>query len=162
VTLLIHIFAWSFAASSLGVAQKVNQKVVAQPSEMRVNKKMEREILKMEDQLRRALVKCDTVMLDRILADYYADAYEGSERAIAKKGTIARCKDGAGIYYAIDDERDLSVRVDIVVIEGISRVNSGNKEAEPKLRVKRYWTKKEGRWQLIAQTKQPFDKEQEK
>jgi hypothetical protein len=160
VSLLIHIFAWSFAVSSLAVTQKANQKVAPRPSEVRVDKKIEREILKMEDQLRRALVKCDTVMLERILADYYADAYEGSERAIAKKGTIARCKDNTGIYYSIDEERDLSARVDIVVIEGISRVNSGNKEQEP-LRVKRYWTKKEGRWRLIAQTKQPFDREQE-
>jgi hypothetical protein len=139
-------------------------------SESRPSKKIAREILKMESQLKEALAKCNTVLLDRLLADYYADSYEGSERAVGKKGTIQRCKDDLVVYYSIDGDLKLTVRADIVFVEGISkaRPNSGtqtdvgletdagrdNRERQ-EVRVKRLWTKKDGRWLLIAQSIEP-------
>lgn len=152
------------APASLVSAQK---KPLPPTSETHPNKKIERELLKMESQLKEALEKCNTKSLDRLLADYYADSYEGGDRATGKKWTIEHCRDGVVPYYSIDEDRELSVRVDIVFIEGISKVRPDdkagrdNKEREKEVRVKRLWTKKNGRWLLIAQTLEPMDEETE-
>jgi hypothetical protein len=54
-----------------------------------VDKRLAREILKMEDQLRQASLNCDATSLDRLLADYFASAYEGSEKGTSKRATLA-------------------------------------------------------------------------
>ena len=136
--------------------------MVTKPSARRANKNLEREILKMEDQLGKALTTRDTVSLDRILADSYADSLEGSDRAISKRGTIARCRNGVVPYYSIDGERTISVRVNMVVVEGVSSIGPDDEKLddiknEERTRVKRYWTKKDGRWRLTAQTRLPID-----
>ena len=160
------ILALAVLIASLPLAFGQN-KPVPPNSEARPSKKIAREILKMESQLKQALAKCNTVLLDRLLADYYADSSEGSERAVGKKSTIERCRDDSVHYYSIDEDLKLTVRADIVFVEGISKVrrNSGtqtdvgletdagrdNNERE-EVRVKRLWTKKDGRWLLIAQS----------
>jgi hypothetical protein len=165
--LLILTLAVLIATSPLAIGQK---KPVLPSSEARPSKKVAREILKMESQLKQALAECNTGLLDRLLADYYADSYEGSERAVGKKWTIERCKVDSVPYYSIDEDLKLTVRADIVFVEGISKVkpNSGthtdagletdagreNRERE-EVRVKRLWTKKDGRWLLIAQSIEP-------
>jgi hypothetical protein len=165
--LLILALALLIATSPLAGGQK---KPLPPKSESPPGKKVAREILKMESQLKQALAKCDTSLLDRLLADYYADSYEGSDRAVGKKGTIQRCKADSVPYYSIDEDLKLTVRADIVFVEGISKVrpNSGthtdvgpetdagrdNRERE-EVRVKRLWTKKDGRWLLIAQSIEP-------
>ncbi|MGA9997241.1 MAG: nuclear transport factor 2 family protein [Pyrinomonadaceae bacterium] len=164
---ILLALALLFASAPLVVGQK---KPLPPTSEAPPSKKIEREILKMESQLKQALEKCNTASLNRILADYYADSEEGSERAVGKKWTIDHCRDGEVRYYSIDEDRELSVRVDIVFIEGVSKVrpNPGasagrdEKEREKEVRVKRLWTKKGGRWLLIAQTLGPMDEETEK
>lgn len=162
--LLILVLAVLIASSPLAVGQK---KPVPPSSEARPSKKIAREILKMESQLKQALEKCNTELLDRLLADYYADSYEGSESAFGKKRTIQRCQDDSVPYYSIDEDLKLTVRADIVFVEGISKVkpNSGtdtdtrpetdagrDKREREEVRVKRLWTKKGGRWLLIAQS----------
>jgi hypothetical protein len=169
--LLSLTLAALIATSPLAVGQK---KPVTPKSESPPSKKVAREILKMESQLKQALAKCNTVLLERLLADYYADSYEGSGRAVGKKGTIQRCKDDSVPYYSIDEDLKLTVRADIVFVEGISKVkpNSGiqtdagreadagrddsrNTREREEVRVKRLWTKKDGRWLLIAQSIEP-------
>lgn len=165
--LLIFAVAVLIVSSPLVVGQK---KTVPPGSEARPSKKITQEILKMESQLKQALAKCNTALLDRLLADYYADSYEGSGSAVGKKRTIERCRDDSVPYYSIDEGLKLTVRAGIVFVEGISKVrpNSGphtdavletdagreNRERE-EIRVKRLWTKKGGRWLLIAQSIDP-------
>ena len=151
-----------FAAATHAGAQSPAEEPASKTIRTRIDKKLEREILKMEDQLRQATLKCDPTSLDRLLADYFASAYEGSERGTSKKDTLALCRAGTLSYYGIEDERTMSVRSEIVVIEGDSkaqqRSGTDNKE-ESEAHVKRLWTKKAGRWLLIAQTLQPLEKE---
>lgn len=156
--LFILTLALLFATSSPVSSQSPNAKQPASTaSQTRAEKKLEREILKVESQFRQALAKCDTAALERLLADYYADSYAGGGRAVGKKGTIARCHETSVPYYSIEKDRKISVRADIVVIEGYAeaRPESGSdvqEEERSDLFVKRYWTRKNGRWQLVAQT----------
>jgi hypothetical protein len=119
------------------------------------DKKLEREILKAENLLGHAIAKRDVTSLDKLLTDYYADAYEGSERAANKKATLARCKEGSLHFYRVKEKRTVTVSVDIVTVEGIA-AGSAQKESEDEkaatVHVKRLWTKKGGRWQLVGQT----------
>lgn len=166
------ILALMFLITAAALTAQAQKKPLPPTSEAQVSKKTEREILKVENQLKQALAKCNTASLERLLADYYADSYEGSEKAVGKKWTIEHCRDGAVPYYSIDEDRELSVRVDIVFIEGVSKVrpapglgekaDSEDKEGEKETRVKRLWTKKGGRWLLVAQMLEPVDEESEK
>jgi Domain of unknown function (DUF4440) len=162
--ILVLSIALLLGAWPVAIDQKSNRKAVSEPAELRADKKLEREILAVENQFRLALNNRDTTTLDRLLADYYSDSFEGSDRAISKKGTLARCRDGLATYYAINSKRKVTVRVDLVIIEGISNVSSVSSGTDEKEQtwVKRYWTKKDGRWQLVSQTKTPMDAESEK
>ncbi len=149
-------------ALSLGIAPALHasqQRAKAKPaatasSETSADRKTEREILRMESQLREAIARRNVALLDRLLADYYADSFEGTNHAVGKKGTLARCKGGDLRYYSIDEERRISVRADIVTVEGITRSGhrTEGRESDREVSVRRLWTKKDGRWQLVAQT----------
>ncbi|HEY6230084.1 MAG TPA: nuclear transport factor 2 family protein [Pyrinomonadaceae bacterium] len=127
-------------------------------------KKLEREILKAEASLGNAIVRRDAKLLERLLTDYYADAFEGSERATNKKATLNRCRNGELQFYGITEHRTISSSVDIVTIEGIGG-RRGHKEGGPEkaaeVHVKRLWTKKDGRWQLVGQTIGPVEEDSE-
>jgi ketosteroid isomerase-like protein len=130
-----------------------------------MDKRVEREINKAEDQLERAIRKRDVASLDLLLADYYADAYEGSERAVSKRGTLAKCKAGTLSYYRIEAEKRLSVRGDLIQVEGLVRMEEKlgtDTVMESDIRLKRLWTKKGGRWLLISQTLEPINPGQRK
>jgi hypothetical protein len=151
----------SLAVASTTVAQKVKGKQSSAISQTGVSKKLEREILNAENQLRQAIARRDTALLGHLLTDYYADTYEGSDRAVSKNVTMARCKSGGLQYYSIEENREISVRADIVVIEGLSHTTSGANDAMVgrQVHVKRLWTKKQGSWQLVAQVLEPSGKE---
>src|SRR5258708_5682702 len=83
-----------------------------------VDKKTEREILAMENQLKQGITKPDSKLLNRILAEYYADSFEGSERAAGKKWAISHAGDPAVPYFSIDEDMRIFRRADIVFIEG--------------------------------------------
>lgn len=127
------------------------------------DKKLEREILKAEMLLGKAIAGRNATALEKLLTDYYADAFEGSERAINKRATLARCKDGSLQFYRIDEERTITLSSDIVTVEGKAadpehEKNRAEKEAD--VHVKRLWTKKKGRWQLVGQTIGPAEEEE--
>jgi hypothetical protein len=61
--------------------------------------------------------------------------------------------------YQIEEDQKFTVRVDIMQIEGVSKSKHANGEAE--IHVTRQWTKKDGRWQLIAQTVRPLEEDAE-
>jgi hypothetical protein len=151
----------SLAFASTIVAQQAQWKRAQATSQSRADKKLEREILSAENQFRQAIVKRDATRIERILADYYADTYEGSDRAVSKKLAVTRYQNGVLPYYSIDENRKISVRADIVVIEGISHTHksvTNDVESGRQTYVKRIWTKKQGSWLLIAQTLETLEK----
>src|SRR5260370_10226468 len=160
--LLNFCLALLFVSSSPAWGQRPVEEPISRTTRTRVDKRLAREILKMEDQLRQASLKCDAASLDRLLADYFDSAYEGSEKGTSKRATLALCRAGTLSYYEIEDEKAINVRSEIVVIEGNSkapqRSGTDNKE-ESEIHVKRLWTKKDSRWLLVAQTLQPLEKE---
>src|SRR6266851_8004577 len=122
---------------------------------VRIDKKLEREIRAAEDRLRRAIEKKDAASLDLLLADYYADGYEGSERAVGKKATLAKCKSGALHFYEIEKAGKLTVRGDLIQVEGVAQEEANTRvdnEFAADVHVTRLWTRKNGGWKLIAQT----------
>jgi hypothetical protein len=135
------------------------QSNAAAPAKTSNDKRLEREIKTAEARLGKAIRKKDTVALEKLLADYYADSYEGSERAVGKKRTIENCKSGLLRYYQIEEDQKFTVRLEIMQIEGTSKFKEANRESE--IYVTRLWTKKDGRWQLIAQTLRPHEEESE-
>jgi ketosteroid isomerase-like protein len=154
-----------FMTSLPGTAPDTFSAAAQQESKAQSAKKLEREILKAENQLGNAIGKRDVASLDKLLTDYYADSYEGEARAEIKATTLARCREGTLHFYRIDHEREIEARADIVRIEGIaklSRKSPAGSERNSEIRVKRLWTKKDGRWQLVAQTVGPVDEESEK
>ena len=150
--ILLTVF---LSVTSLGGQQS---KVVV-PAKTSNDKKLEREIKTAEARLGKAIRKRDTVALEKLLADYYADSHEGSERAIGKQRTIANLKSGLLRYYQIEEDQKFTVNAEIMQIEGVSKFKEANQESE--VYVTRLWTKKDGRWQLIAQTLRPAHEEAE-
>jgi uncharacterized protein DUF4440 len=135
------------------------QSKVAAPAKTSNDKKLEHEIKTAEARLGKAIRKRDTVALEKLLADYYADSHEGSERAIGKQRTIANLKSGLLRYYQIHEGQKFSVSAEIMQIEGVSKFQEANRQSE--VYVTRLWTRKDGRWQLIAQTLRPLNEEAE-
>jgi hypothetical protein len=147
------------------MAQTGARPAAVSTSKSRIDKRLEREINKAEDQLEQAIRKRDVTSLDLLLADHYADAYEGSERAVSKRAALARCGAGTLYYYKIEDEKKLTVRGDIIQVEGIARMEQKmetDTKTETDVHLKRLWTKKGGRWLLIAQILQPINPESKK
>jgi hypothetical protein len=162
--LLVLTILLSVAVSSTAVAQKAKRQPVTAASQPHLNRQLEREILGVESQLGEAIKKRDARLLDRLLTDYFTNSLEGTDRGIGKKVTIAGFQNGELPYYPIDEGRKLSLRIaDLVVIEGISNTRAGEKHraAERQVHVTRFWTKRDGRWQLISQSIGPPDKESE-
>lgn len=150
--------------SSLAVTQTNEPDSLRTPG-IRVDKKVQREILKMEANFGRAIQRRDAASLNRLLADYYADGNEGGKTAMAKEATLAHCKAGTLPHYPIQKGRKFTPRSGIVEIEGISRrkqtLITDNDSAEL-IRVRRMWIKKNGNWLLIAQTIGPVEPNAEK
>ena len=154
-----------FLLSAQPVAQTGPSPSAVSRSKSRIDKRVESEVNKAEDQLEQAIRKRDVAALDLLLADYFADAYEGSEHAFGKRAMLAKCRTGTLDYYKIKTEKKLSVRGDIIQVEGLTRIEEKSKtdrETETDIRLKRLWTKTGGRWLLIAQTLEPINRESKK
>jgi hypothetical protein len=162
--ILIATLSLAVLASLSGIAQPAPSSAL-QKSKTSSNQKLEREILKAENLLGKAIAKRDARALDKILTDYYADSYEGAERATTKKTALDRCFDGTLEFYRINSERTITRSADIVTVEGVGRSerqSESKPESESEVRVKRLWTKKNGRWQLVAQSLDLAEEESEK
>jgi hypothetical protein len=137
-------------------------------AQTRAEKKMGREISRVEEQLRKAIVKRDVKSLDKLLAEYYADSKEGSERATGKKAALEKCKAGRLPFYEIEDDRKLTFRGShIVQVEGMSMIKPGSlahserSDLGSEAHVVRLWSRESGRWSLISQTVGPAEEEGE-
>ena len=162
-TVLLLLFFSS--AISTRTQTRRDELPLSPPKTVRVDKKLEREIRAAEDRLRLAIEKRDPDSLNLVLADYYADSHEGSDRAIGKETTLAKCKSGRLHFYQIEKDRKLTVRAELVQVTGVAREEEGKLQSDndfaADVYVTRLWTKKDGRWQLIAQTLRPLEKESE-
>jgi ketosteroid isomerase-like protein len=162
---LINLILMIALITTPALAQSTVSKGVSPKRQTASQKKLEREILKAEDLLGKAIARCDATALNKLLTDYYADAFEGSERAFNKKATIVRCKNGSLRFYRVNEKRTISVSADIVTVEGnaaAAGLKETQAEKETDVHVTRLWTKKDGRWQLVGQTVGPVDDESER
>ncbi len=158
--LLIPIFVLAIHATATTVSSSQAQSAA--------EKKLSREISRAEEQLRKAIVKKDVKSLDKLLAEYYADSREGSERATGKKAALEKCKAGRLPFYDIEEDRKLTFRgSQIVQVEGMSMIKPGSlahsesNDLGAEAHVVRLWSRESGRWNLISQTVGPAEEEGE-
>jgi len=162
---ILTAILWLVVLTSLSAIAQPVPAGATQATKTGSSKKLEREILKAESLLGKAIAKRDVKALDKMLTDYYADSYEGSERASTKKTALDRCLGGTLEFYGIDSERTITSSADIVTVEGVARSerkSQSGAESESEVRVKRLWTKKNGRWQLVAQSLDAAEEETER
>ncbi len=111
-----------------------------------------KELLEAEARLAAAIEKRDVAVLDELLAEYYADSRNRAKRAYNKRGTLARCRDGQLPAYPLEPGAQLTRSGDVITIEGrAKRTGVELSDAGEVVAVRHLWTKKDGRWLLIAQ-----------
>ena len=129
-----------------------------------VDPKIAKEVLAMEEKFIHALEKRDAEALEKILADDFVDGYEGSDRALSKRGAISITKGEGLSIYRIEKDQHLSRSGTNILVEGLVKDNRSMVTDLPTEvhwgRVQRVWTQKEGRWQLLGQVR-PAREEQE-
>lgn len=124
--------------------------------------KEKKEVLEMEKKIRAAIEGQDTTTLQKILADTYFDTYEGSENAMSKSGTIARCKAGVLNFLVIEKEPQFTREVDGIIVEGEANVKPvavDDVKPERWVRVRRLWAKQGGAWLLMSQRRRLLEPE---
>jgi hypothetical protein len=132
-----------------------------------VDAKTREELQAAEKRFGTAIEKRDIAALSEILADYYADSYGDDERAVPKRGVIARAKAGTLFFYRIETDLRISVSAKTYTVAGNAIPPPpqfwSERAVEPKwVRVRRMWTKNGGRWILIMQNVQESDEEKER
>jgi len=139
-----------------------------------VDRKAIQQIIEAEKRIAVAIQKRDAATLDRLLDADYRHSFEGSERALSKKGALILCASGRLSSYAI--ERNLKFTRDRggVKLDGVARriPNAGagaeaetDSHTEPAQRwaeVHHWWLKKEKGWVLAEQVVTPIDGEAER
>jgi hypothetical protein len=121
----------------------------------KIDAKTEAELLQAEDRLINAIRNRDAKELEEILHPRYADAMEGSERAMVKRAVISRALEGRLPAYKIEKERKLVRSGDVFDVQGLANnVAQELTEDSPTEKwafVRRIWTKEGGRWIATAQ-----------
>jgi hypothetical protein len=121
------------------------------------------ELQQMEERFGAAVEKRDSATLTELLADYYSDAIEGSKKALNKRGTIERLNAERLSFYRIEKDLKMTHSADIFKVTGLAKATPPDRNSEKSLgkkwiHVRRYWTKKEGRWLLVGQIVGPWAK----
>jgi hypothetical protein len=152
------------ALASLGMWSSAAQGAENKPGE--VDAKTRKELQAAEERFGQAIEKRDTAALSEILADYYADSIGDEERAIPKRGVIARAKAGTLFFYRIERDLQFSVSAQTYTVEGKAVPPpppfSPDRAGEAKwASVRRMWTKKDDRWLLIMQNIREADDAEE-
>jgi len=111
----------------------------------------------MEEKFIRALEKRDADALENILADEFVDGYEGSDRALSKRGAISITKGEGLSIYRIEKDQHLSRSGANILVVGLVRENRALVTDLPTEvewgRVQRIWTQKGGSWHLLSQVR---------
>lgn len=152
----------TFCACLSGLAQPEPK---GASSGLSLESKETKEVLEMEKKIRAAIEGQDTKTLEKILADAYFDTYEGSENAMSKSGTIARCKAGVLNFLVIEKEPQLTREPDGITVEGetvVRPIAVDDVTPERRVRVRRLWTKRAGAWLLMSQRRRLLEPEKAK
>jgi hypothetical protein len=149
-----------------------NQKPTTSPKpsptpDTKIDAKTEAELLQAEDRFVVAIGNRDAKALEELLHSYYADSFEGSERAVTKRGFITLASAGRLPIYRVERERKLIRSGDVFTVEGLAtNTASAGLEDRPVewVHVRRLWERQGNRWIAIAQiiTEKPEREEQEK
>ena len=130
-------------------------KIRAADNTPEIDPKSRRELEEMESRLDRVIQQHDAAALADMLAEYYADAYYKSTRAITKQNAIALVKAGTLLSYPIERETQFRVSAGTYTVEGEAKVPPRQiSDQAPEVKwvsVRRLWIKKEGHWLLVAQ-----------
>ena len=150
-----------------------NQKPTASPKpsptpETKIDAKTEAELLQAEDRFVIAIQNRDAKALEEILHAYYADSFEGGERAVTKHGAITRASAGRLPAYRVEKERKLIRSGDSFTVEGMAK-DAARKVSDERpnewVHVRRLWERQGDRWIATAQIITPeeeFEQEQKR
>jgi uncharacterized protein (TIGR02246 family) len=114
--------------------------------------KAEREIRRLEEELKEAWVRADTEALDRLLADDWTVTHTNG-RVQTKAQFIDALKSGRVKFEAIEFD-DVKVRAyrnsAVVTARSTNRILFRGQESTGQVRVIRVYEKRKGRWQAVA------------
>ena len=129
--------------------------------ETQIDAKTEAELLQAEDRFINAIRNHDAKELEDLLHSHYADAIDGRESAVTKRGVIARASDARLPAYHIEKERKLIRSGDSFTVEGLGKDTAHelteDNPSEHWAYVRRIWTREHGRWIATAQIIKPIE-----
>jgi hypothetical protein len=171
-TILSVAVAGAFAASqpsptppAKAASPTPQPKSSATPPAAKLDAKTKAELLQAEDRFIVSIQNGDAKSLEALLADYYADAFGNAEKAINKRGAIARVSAGRLHFYRVEKEPKLSVSAGTFTVEGLAKDATPKvSEVTPKeewVHVRRLWIKPDDRWLLVAQMIMPKEQWEE-
>ena len=118
----------------------------------------EAELLLAEDRFVNAIENRDAKELEELLHPQFADAFEGRESAISKRGFIPRASRGSLPVYRVEKERKLTRSGNLFTVEGLARdMSHEGWESRPAewVHVRRLWENQSTRWLATAQIIKP-------
>lgn len=131
-----------------------------------IDSKMKAELLAAEDRLLKAIKDRDVKALEEILHAGFADAIEGSEVAVNKRGFLVRATAGRLPAYKIEKERVIERSGDSFTVAGTARDTTRelphDHRATEWARVWRIWDRSSGQWIATAQNVDPTEEHDEK
>ena len=149
------------ALASLGIWSSPAQGAADKPGE--VDPKTLKELKAAEERLGQAIEKRDTAALTEMLADYYADSIGDEDRAVPKRGVIARAKVGTLAFYRVERDARFTTSAATYTVEGEAKSFDRLVTDQPAkfkwVRVRRMWIKKDGHWLLILQNIRDVEEE---
>jgi len=113
---------------------------------------VEQELIKLENEWAKSVVKLDLAFMERILADDYTWT-DPVGNVHTKAEEIASIKSGQGVVTScVSDEVKVRVYGDTAVVTGLTTQKwmSEGKEGSEKFRWTDTWVKLAGRWQCVA------------
>ena len=137
------VFAVSLVVLVFGVA------VLAQTQ----TESVEQDLINLENEWAKSVVKLDLAFMDRILADDYTWT-DAAGNVHTKAEEIASIKSGQGVVTSsVNDEFKVRVYGDAAVVTGRTTVKETwkGKEVSGQFRWTDTWVKLAGRWQCVAE-----------
>jgi ketosteroid isomerase-like protein len=112
----------------------------------------EQELMKLENEWAKSVVKLDLAFMERILADDYTWT-DAAGNVHTKAEEIASIKSGQGVVTSsVNDEMKVRVYGDAAVVTGLTTQKGmeKGKEVSGQFRWTDTWVKLAGRWQCVA------------
>ena len=149
------------ALASLAMWSSPAQGAADKPGE--VDPKTLKELQAAEQRFGQAIEKRDAAVLSEMLADYYADSVGDEDRAVPKRGVIARAKRGVLVFYRVEKDVHFTTSAATYSVEGEAKSFDRLVTDQPAkfkwVHVRRIWIKKDGHWLLILQNIRDVEEE---